>query len=68
MNVMSFESRRERTHPRKVISLPTGKSNACLTEMNRDAISAKYRINYRGVNYGTAYNRIEQGAEKTFCL
>ena len=43
MNVMPLESRRERTQPRRVISLPTDKLKACLTETNRDAICAKYR-------------------------
>ena len=45
MNVMPLESRRERTQPRKVISLPTDKLNACFTETNCPAICAKYRIN-----------------------
>ena len=45
MNVMPLESRRDRTQPRNVISLPTDNLNACLTETNCPAICAKYRIN-----------------------
>jgi len=39
-----LESRLERTQPRNVISLPTGKSNACFTETYCELISRKYRI------------------------
>ncbi len=45
MNVMPLESRRERTQPRKVISLPTARLSACFTETNCPVICAKYRIN-----------------------
>jgi hypothetical protein len=57
MNVIPLESRRERTQPRRVISLPTAKLNACLTETNCDAICAKYRNFWRAVNRQMLYFR-----------
>jgi hypothetical protein len=50
MNVMPLESRRERTQPRRMISLPSDKLNAFLSETNCDAIIAKYRKMWRTVN------------------
>ena len=58
MKVIPLESRRERTQPRRVISLPTDRLKACLTETKRDAICAKYRKSARNVNRGFAYDHI----------
>jgi hypothetical protein len=50
MNVMPLESRRERTQPRRVMSLPTGELKACLTEVNCPGIQRKYRLTPDNVN------------------
>lgn len=57
--------RRERAHPRTVISLPTGKLKACLTVIICEFIPAKYRKTDWNVNHKFAYDRIEQDAEKS---
>src|SRR3990172_11845215 len=50
MKVMPLESRRERTQPRKVISLLTARPKACLMDACVGFIIWKYRITAQDVN------------------
>src|SRR3990170_1146576 len=52
INVTSLESRRERTQPRKVVSLPTARPKACLMDACVGFIIWKYRITAEDVNSG----------------
>src|SRR5690242_18755403 len=62
MNVTPLESRRERTQPRRMISLPTDALKACLTERN-SPILPQYRFIADNVNRGGgAFSRAAQHA------